>query len=142
MGLLSEYATDTYVLTGAGVTGIVLLASVLDRLWYTQDVSSKYATEYDRKMRSLCAQSLQWISSAEQDSEPSLSAIHYTTAIAYIQAALELSDSSKVSEHLEIDAHSLLDRLRRKQSQRFHALFEQCPDAAPRQDVPLSGWLK
>ena len=138
----TEYAGEPHVVCGVVIVGVVFLASIVDRLWYTQDVSTTYQTEYDRKIRQLCQQAVHWITTAEQDREPSIAAIHYTHAIAYIQAALEFSDPATVSEHIHTDATTLLDRLRRKQATRFKELFESCPRAAPQVDVPLSGWLK
>lgn len=139
--MLGDAVHDPHVVTGLTVVGIVFVASLLDRTWNTPDTSNRYALEYDRKIAAVARQATQWATTAEQDGEPSLAIVHYATALAYLQCALELADHAKVSEHMQTDASALRDRLQRRQAERFRALFSSCPDAAP-VDAPLGGWVK
>jgi hypothetical protein len=140
--MLSDYTKDLHALTGMAVVGVVLLLSLLDRTWNTSDTSNRYEAEYDRKIGAVARQATQWAATAEQDAEPSLAIVHYATSLAYLHAALELADHAKVSEHIHTEVHSFRERLQRRQAQRFRALFESCPNAAPALDAPLGGWVK
>lgn len=139
---LAECAKDPYVMCGVVTTAAITIAAVLDRMWYTRDDSASYQTEFGRKIKLLCQQSAQWLAIAEQDTDASIALIHYTNALAYLQAAIEFGDQASVSEHMAADAGALSERLRRKQAARLRDVFQTCPGAAPQLDVPITGWIR
>lgn len=132
-------SSDQHVVAAGVVLFGVLVLCMLDRV-YRRDRSGPYVLEYDKKVRSLCAQSIEWMKTADQDAEPSIATLHYANAAAYLHSALELADAARVSEHVGADAAILIERIKKRQMKRFREIFASCPDSEPTFDLPLTAW--
>lgn len=136
---LSDFNT-TEVRTAALVVGLIIFLAFVNR--WNNSSSTMYSKSFSNKLRSVVRQASQWHVTAKQDSNPLLSLMHSTYAVAYANLARAFASDEVIERITGLKISELMYYLNEDQQLAMQSLVTLCPSAKPEGVYAIgSGWL-
>ena len=131
---VDDYVKDALKITG----GIILILTVL-RL--TEPYLSHLSSTEDAS-QSFMDQSMRWYATSVQDKQSGFALQHITYAVAYLNAARQISTDTVIERRSGVDVQAFHAAVDAQQRVTMRDLGKQCPKIRMRGDfVHSSGWL-
>ena len=118
------------VRNGLIVLVIIIMIALMSK-WLGDRNGKRYPDDFVAKIRHLISESARWNTMAEQDTNPAISLVNATYALAYANTARMLLPDDEIMRVSGIHAAEYVMTLTDTQQRAYQALAQTCPSIQP-----------